>query len=93
MYERLSDPDYAILAHGLLGHTPGLTTPPHLFGLNAQIESIIEIIDSLVSEFGRNLNVILVGHSVGSWFCLQVTLFGCFFLFEDPNRTHVNASH
>ena len=72
VYESNTNPGFAILAHGLLGHTPGLSTPSHLLGLRAQIDAILEIMDALLSSFGSELKIILVGHSVGSWLCLQV---------------------
>ena len=63
----------AILAHGLIGHTPGLDIPQHLLGLRAQIDAILELVYTLVSTYGNELEVILIGHSVGAWLCLQVS--------------------
>lgn len=75
-YENFTQPDVAILAHGLLGHTPGLETPEHLLGLRAQIDAILELIHALVSTFGNRIEILLVGHSVGTWLCLQVKTYG-----------------
>lgn len=68
----------AILAHGHIGHTPGLgnidsSSDASRYCLTAQLQSAIEAFDALRSAFGSNTRIILVGHSMGSWIALQVT--------------------
>ncbi|KAI0080372.1 hypothetical protein K474DRAFT_1590061 [Panus rudis PR-1116 ss-1] len=66
-----------ILARAHLGHTPHLdghrpySASAHT-RLEAQLNSIVELIDTLQSCYK---NIILVGHSVGSWLVLQALRF------------------
>lgn len=62
----------SILAHGLVGHTPGINTSNQhasATSLHAQVEHIVELIDAVKSQFDR---IVLIGHSVGTWIALQV---------------------
>ncbi|OCH94712.1 alpha/beta-hydrolase [Obba rivulosa] len=67
----------AILAHGYLGHSPKVhaNSTNHtktVYGLDAQLQSTIEVIDILRVTFGQSARLILAGHSVGSWITMQV---------------------
>ena len=66
----------AILAHSHLAHTPktidqSVFTDPSSAGLPAQLESVIEALDA-VKQSLQPKNIVLVGHSLGGWLCLQV---------------------
>ena len=71
-----SSPSLAILAHSHLAHTPKVLdqpvfTNPSSVGLSAQLESAIEALDA-VKQTLQPKNIVLVGHSLGGWLCLQV---------------------
>ena len=73
-------PNLAILAHSLLGHTPrvldqSVFTNPGSVGLPAQLKAAIEAVDA-VKQTLQPKNIVLVGHSLGGWLCLQVRLPG-----------------
>ncbi|GBE77816.1 hypothetical protein SCP_0106980 [Sparassis crispa] len=63
-----------ILAHAHIGHTPGFTIlhDPPKFGLTAQVVSAIEAVDAVERTFGETTQVVVAGHSIGSWIALQV---------------------
>lgn len=72
IYEK-SQEKLNILAHGLVGHTPGVDSDTHdtsAVSLHAQIEHVVEVIDAVKSKFAR---VVIIGHSVGSWISLQAS--------------------
>jgi hypothetical protein len=66
----------AILAHAHIGHTPGVGDKtdwnPQRYGLATQIRNAVEAFDAVKLTFGPSTKVILLGHSIGSWFALQV---------------------
>jgi len=69
-------PNIAILAHSHLAHTPkcidqSVFTNPGSVGLSAQLKSTIEALDA-VKQTLQPKNIVLVGHSLGGWLCLQV---------------------
>ena len=73
-------PILAILAHSHLAHTPRVLdqqvfTNPSSVGLPAQLKSAIEAFDA-VKHTLQPKNIVLVGHSLGGWLCLQVRLPG-----------------
>jgi hypothetical protein len=66
----------AILAQSHIGHTPlGKAqvkfTSLH-YQLTTQVQAHSEAVDALLDEFPLCKRLILIGHSVGSWICLQV---------------------
>ncbi|EPQ60467.1 hypothetical protein GLOTRDRAFT_135140 [Gloeophyllum trabeum ATCC 11539] len=66
----------AILAHSYLGQTPGLAddnvfSHPERVCLTAQVQAVIEVLDSLKSAYGDNTRIVMIGHSVGTWITLQ----------------------
>ncbi len=65
----------AILAHSHAGHTPGLSAPPGCHQLLLQIQSAMEAFDGIKAEYGPDIPVIVIGHSIGSWVTLQVRCF------------------
>lgn len=64
----------SILARAHLGQTPGLDghaqSDPSLVCLEAQVESILEVVDTLKQSFKH---VVMIAHSMGSWLTLQVS--------------------
>ena len=71
-------PAIAILAHSHLAHTPktidqSVFTNPSSVGLAAQLKSAIEALDA-VKQTLQPKNIVLIGHSLGGWLCLQVRL-------------------
>ena len=71
-----SNPSLGILAHSHLAHTPGVNdqpafTNPSSVGLSAQLKSAIEALDA-VKQTLRPKHIVLIGHSMGGWLCLQV---------------------
>jgi pimeloyl-ACP methyl ester carboxylesterase len=71
-------PNLAILAHSHLAHTPkvldqSVFTEPGSVGLPAQLRSAIEALDA-VKQTLQPKNIVLIGHSLGGWLCLQVRL-------------------
>ncbi|KAL4268111.1 AB hydrolase superfamily protein [Pleurotus pulmonarius] len=86
----------AILAHSHAGHTPGLSASPGCHQLLLQIQSAIEAFDGIKAEYGPNIPVIVVGHSIGSWVTLQIlkarstAISGIFLLF--PTITDIASS-
>ncbi|EMD41940.1 hypothetical protein CERSUDRAFT_110493 [Gelatoporia subvermispora B] len=67
----------AILAHGHLGHSPKVHASSTdrkkaAYGLDAQLQSAVELVDVLCATFGPSTRLILAGHSVGSWITMQV---------------------
>ncbi|CAL1695105.1 unnamed protein product [Somion occarium] len=84
-----------ILARAHMGHTPFLDhneayKDRSSVGLTAQVESIIELIDSAKVTYQK---LVMVGHSVGSWLLLQAlkarpeAIDSVFLLF--PTVTHI----
>ncbi|KAF9502486.1 alpha/beta-hydrolase [Pleurotus eryngii] len=86
----------SILAHSHAGHTPGFHTSPGCHRLLLQIQSAIEAFDAIKVEYGPDIPVTVVGHSVGSWITLQIlkarpdTISGVFLLF--PTITDIASS-
>ena len=73
---RSACPNLAILAHSHLAHTPGIIdqpvfTNPSSVDLQTQLKSAIEALDA-VRQTLRPKHVIIIGHSLGAWLCLQV---------------------
>jgi pimeloyl-ACP methyl ester carboxylesterase len=70
-------PNLAILAHSHLAHTPGVIidqsvfTKPSSVDLQTQLKSAIEALDA-VRQTLRPKHVVIIGHSLGAWLCLQV---------------------
>ncbi|KAA1471578.1 hypothetical protein DENSPDRAFT_865247 [Dentipellis sp. KUC8613] len=107
LYEKAS-PSLAILAHSHLGHTPGIgqlgiPTDASAVHLPAQVESILQVVDAIRSEFGADTKLLLIGHSVGSWLVTQALkarpsdIAGAFLLFpticniaDTPNGRHLS---
>jgi pimeloyl-ACP methyl ester carboxylesterase len=83
--DKASSTKLAILAHAHVGHTPGIGNQDEWdaqhYGLTTQIQNAVEAFDTVKSTFGSNTKVILVGHSVGSWFALQVSHLQIKFIF------------
>ena len=68
----------AILAHAQLGHTAGIHVDgihnsPSSVSLSSQIESVIEVVDAVISTFGASTKIIIAAHSVGGYISLQVS--------------------
>lgn len=92
------DGDLAIVAKAQIGHTPGYEAPSRDFdascSLEAQIESALELVDAVGSTYPE-AQVVLAGHSVGAYICLQVLkagmhrtrVAGVFLLF--PTISHI----
>lgn len=75
LWEKDTTSRLAILAQGHLNHTP-LPEPEFNaseYGLAAQVQSALEAFDALKAEFGREIKVFLIGHSVGAWISSQVS--------------------
>ena len=73
---RSRSPNLGILAHSHLAHTPGVIDQPVFtnrssVGLPAQLKSAIEALDA-VRQTLQPKHIVLVGHSLGGWLCLQV---------------------
>lgn len=74
---RCRSPSLGILAHSHLGHAPGVIDQPVFIhpdsvGLPTQLKSAIEALDA-VKQTLRPKHIVLVGHSLGGWLCLQVS--------------------
>ncbi|GAA6058868.1 hypothetical protein JCM10212_002812 [Sporobolomyces blumeae] len=68
---------YAIghLGHSLQGEQDGMTRgfkPDQQATLHEQVESKVEFVDELKGKYGDDVKIIMMGHSIGSWICLQV---------------------
>ncbi|VDC05282.1 unnamed protein product [Peniophora sp. CBMAI 1063] len=63
----------AIVAHGHLGYNASSEWPEasHI-GLTAQVAARLELIDTLVTEYGTEVKIILAAHSMGAWISTQV---------------------
>ncbi|KAI0027100.1 hypothetical protein K488DRAFT_62803 [Vararia minispora EC-137] len=67
----------AILAHTHVGYwpsnpnSPGWPAEDHV-GLTAQVAALVEVIDIVAAEYGSDTNIVLAGHSMGSWLATQV---------------------
>lgn len=75
IYEKLSSTNVAILARAHLDHAPQIlehSRRPPSDGLTIQIESSIEILDSILYSYTEKTRIIVIGHSVGAWIALQV---------------------
>lgn len=69
-------PSLGILAHSHLAHTPGVIdqpvfTKPDSVGLPKQLKSVTEALDAIEQTL-QPKHIVLVGHSLGGWLCLQV---------------------
>jgi hypothetical protein len=78
IHEKASSAKLAILAHAHVGHTPGVgdqdERDAQRYDLKIQIQNAVEAVDALKSTFGANAKVLVVAHSIGSWFALQVSI-------------------
>ncbi|KAI0312432.1 hypothetical protein OF83DRAFT_658957 [Amylostereum chailletii] len=70
---------FAILAHALLGFhgsinrsTSSTIPKPEAVGLLAQTEALISVHDALLSTYGSQTKIVLIGHSVGAWLAAQI---------------------
>ena len=75
IYEKLISTNVAILARAHLDHAPQIlehSRRPPSHGLTIQIESSIEILDSILYNYTEKTRIIVIGHSVGAWIALQV---------------------
>jgi len=77
-----------VIAHAHIGHCPDIPSIPRsTTTLAAQVQGVVEIFDSLRSEYRQASKFILIGHSFGSWVVLQVLktrfahVYGAFLLF------------
>lgn len=89
--EKASSAKLAIFAHAHIGHTPGIgevQRDASSYGLSTQVQSAVEAFDAVRLAFGSQTKVILLAHSIGSWFALQVGLFVSIL----PAR-HLNNQH
>lgn len=76
LYARYSSSNLAIIGRGHLGHCPQIQdTPKHQpeESLKIQIQTSLEVLDA-ISTFYANTRIVVVGHSVGAWLALQVSL-------------------
>lgn len=67
----------AILAHAHAGHTPGLgdgDLDARRSTVTIQAQNAIEAFDAVKLAFGSSVKVLLIGHSVGCWVALQVSI-------------------
>ena len=74
IYEKLLSTNVAILARAHLDHAPQIlehSRRPPSHGLTIQIESSIEILDSILYTYTKT-RIVIIGHSVGAWISLQV---------------------
>jgi hypothetical protein len=74
IYEKLISTNVAILARAHLDHAPQIlehSRHPPSHGLTIQIESLIEILDSILYNYTKT-RIVVIGHSVGAWISLQV---------------------
>jgi hypothetical protein len=75
IYEKLISTNVAILARAHLDHAPQILEHsgcPPSHGLTIQIESSIEILDSIIYNYTEKTRIVVIGHSVGAWISLQV---------------------
>lgn len=70
LHLRYKERGLAIIAHGMLGHAPQLTTPK-LTGLLHQVESLIQLLKKIKQEWSK-VRVVAISHSVGAWVVMQV---------------------
>ncbi|KAJ3554645.1 hypothetical protein NM688_g2999 [Phlebia brevispora] len=66
-----SDERLCVLAHAHVGHTEGLHKTydsPTAITLASQVEAIVEVVDAVKTSY---TNIVIIGHSVGSWLVLQ----------------------
>jgi len=76
LYTQYSSSNLAIVGRGHLGHCPQIqATPKHQpeESLKIQIQTSLEVLDA-ISTFYANTRIVVVGHSVGAWLALQVSL-------------------
>jgi len=74
IYEKLISTNVAILARAHLDHSPQIlehSRLPPSHGLTIQIESSIEILDSILCNYAKT-RIVVIGHSVGAWISLQL---------------------
>jgi pimeloyl-ACP methyl ester carboxylesterase len=67
----------AILSHAHVGHTPGVgdgEMDARRYCLTTQIQNAVEAFDAIKSMYGPEIKIVLLGHSVGSWIALQVSI-------------------
>jgi pimeloyl-ACP methyl ester carboxylesterase len=74
VYSRYPSSNFAIVAHGHLGHCPHLQAnhqPEE--SLNIQVQTSLEVLDAISALYAKT-RIVVVGHSVGAWLALQVPL-------------------
>ena len=74
LYEKLISTNVAILARAHLDHAPQIlehSRRPPSHSLTIQIESSIEILDSILHNYTKT-RIVVIGHSVGAWISLKV---------------------
>ena len=74
IYEKLVSTNVAILARAHLDHAPQIlehSRRPPSHALTIQVESSIEILDSILYNYSKT-RIVVIGHSVGAWISLQV---------------------
>ncbi|KAF9527779.1 hypothetical protein CPB83DRAFT_855611 [Crepidotus variabilis] len=75
VYANSSSAGIAILAHGLLDHTPGIENAPSRYPaddiLTIQVETSIEILDTITNTY-PGVRVVTVAHSLGTWINLRM---------------------
>jgi pimeloyl-ACP methyl ester carboxylesterase len=70
-----SDRSLAILAHthaGYAGDSNASWPADEQIGLVAQVAALVEVIDAVRAEYGSDVNIVVGGHSMGSWLATQV---------------------
>ncbi|GAA5937194.1 bifunctional triacylglycerol lipase/ester hydrolase [Sporobolomyces koalae] len=63
------------LGHSLDAERDGKVTgfkPHEQATLEEQVDSKIEFVDQLASKYGKDVKIMIMGHSIGSWICLQM---------------------
>ena len=62
----------AILAHSHIGHDARVAAPEDALTLKDQVEATCATFDQIRRAFPAPVPVFLMGHSIGSWICMQV---------------------
>lgn len=67
----------AIMAHSHVGHSPEIHSRQDTSSsLSTQIQGALEAYDAIRYYYRQQTKIVLVGHSVGAWIALQVSLQG-----------------
>lgn len=77
IYEKQTSTNIAILAHAHLDHAPqvlniGHSRYPPSLSLAVQIETSLEVLDSILCNYTEKTRIVVIGHSVGAWISVQV---------------------